>query len=87
MRPRVNELASFQEPLVGLALPSEVPRSDNAFDRRLPGMAPIYPARSFASSALAAGSEDAGFCPVISKPSATTWGCQSSALEYLPLVP
>lgn len=36
---------------------------------------------SFSSSSLAAGSEDAGFCPVINRPSLTTWGCQSAPLE------
>ena len=33
------------------------------------------------SNAFATGSDDAGFWPVISWPSVTTYGCQSSALE------
>src|SRR4051812_24372217 len=33
------------------------------------------------TSASAAGPEEAGFCPVISRPSWTTYGAQSSPLE------
>jgi len=38
-------------------------------------------AQSSASTAFAAGSDDAGFCPVIRFPSQTTWACQSAPLE------
>jgi hypothetical protein len=36
---------------------------------------------NWASSALAVGSEDAGFCPVMRLRSVTAYGCQSAALE------
>jgi hypothetical protein len=39
------------------------------------------PAWSALSRDFAASSDDAGFCPVISRPSTTTWDCQSLALE------
>ncbi len=39
------------------------------------------PARSALSKTFAASSDDAGFCPVISGPSTTTWGRQSPAFE------
>ncbi len=36
---------------------------------------------SFSSSARAAGADEAGFCPVMSRPSATTCGCHMPAFE------
>jgi hypothetical protein len=64
---------------VGPGLPLFVILRDVAAERNAACRA-TYALCSAASSALAAGSEEAGFCPVMSRPSTTTGGCQSFAL-------
>lgn len=54
---------------------------DGAVRRRLTAGLRGYFFAIRASSASAAGRDEAGFCPVTSRPSVSTWGAQSAPLE------
>lgn len=60
---------------------SDVIEKDLQYGCTVHGIPLAVDGHSSFKSSRAAGSDEAGFWPVIRLPSLTTWGCQSAALE------